>query len=92
MIKKLDNNTIALRTSLELNKITDLDKTLMQNKDIGKGLHLMGTYNVKENTFNIASMTTRRNDFDLRKVSGKEKVHEQTKESKVKDDDLDLER
>ena len=52
----------------------------------------MGTYNVKENTFNIASMTTRRNDFDLRKVSGKEKVHEQTKESKVKDDDLDLER
>ena len=90
--EKLDNNTIALRTSLELNKITDLDKTLMQNKDIGKGLHLMGTYNVKENTFNIASMTTRRNDFDLRKVSGKEKVHEQTKESKVKDDDLDLER
>ena len=90
--EKLDDNTIALRTSLELNKITDLDKTLMQNEDIGKGLHLMGTYNVEKNTFDIASMTTRRNDFDLRKVSGKEKVHEQTKESKVKDDDLDLER
>ena len=90
--EKLDDNTITLRTSLELNKITDLDKTLMQNKDIGKGLHLMGTYNVKENTFDIASMTTRRNDFDLRKVSGKEKVYEQSKDSKVKDDDLNLER
>ena len=42
--------------------------------------------------FDIASMTTRRNDFDLRKVSGKEKVYEQTKDSKAKDDDLDLER
>ena len=90
--EKLDDNTIALRTSLELNKITDLDKTLMQNEDIGKGLHLMGTYNVEKNTFDIASMTTRRNDFDLRKVSGKEKVYEQTKDSKAKDDDLDLER